>query len=209
MFKKLVSILLVSLLVSSNLTVYAADIQNGSVQTQDEALVLPKRIENEIYSSIVQVYGEKQAKEIYDRVNSVEWVNPKNKNIKGRLTAGASVAHDIREEHTHAGYIVKAAGEYEKDLEKYQRGIFKPKRAAGRLELFQTSPDFYIASSDSTSKNDRTGGKVSGNVSFNSTNAINTDIYQGTKKEKAKNDFNKSLYFKIFGGVALATAGIY
>ena len=28
------------------------------------------------------------------------------------------------------------------------------------------------------------------------------------KKEKAKNDFNKSLYFKIFGGVALATAGI-
>lgn len=85
-------------------------------------------------------------------LNSVEWVNPKNKNIKGRLTAGASVAHDIREEHTHAGYIVKAAGEYEKDLEKYQRGIFKPKRAAGRLELFQTSPDFYIASSDSTSK---------------------------------------------------------
>ena len=104
-------------------------------------------------------------------LNSVEWVNPKNKNIKGRLTAGTSVAHDIREEHTHAGYIVKAAGEYEKDLEKYQRGIFKPKRAAGRLELFQTSPDFYIASSDSTSKNDRTGGKVSGNVSFNSTNA--------------------------------------
>lgn len=104
-------------------------------------------------------------------LNSVEWVNPKNKNIKGRLTAGASVAHDIREEHTHAGYIVKAAGEYEKDLEKYQRGIFKPKRAAGRLELFQTSPDFYIASSDSTSKNDRTGGKVSGNISFNSTNA--------------------------------------
>lgn len=104
-------------------------------------------------------------------LNSVEWVNPKNKNIKARLTAGASVAHDIREEHTHAGYIVKAAGEYEKDLEKYQRGIFKPKRAAGRLELFQTSPDFYIASSDSTSKNDRTGGKVSGNISFNSTNA--------------------------------------
>ena len=104
-------------------------------------------------------------------LNSVEWVNPKNRNIKGRLTAGASVAHDIREEYTHAGYIVKAAGEYEKDLEKYQRGIFKPKRAAGRLELFQTSPDFYIASSDSTSKNDRTGGKVSGNISFNSTNA--------------------------------------
>lgn len=104
-------------------------------------------------------------------LNSVEWVNPKNKNIKARLTAGASVAHDIREEHTHAGYIVKAAGEYEKDLEKYKKGIFKPKKATGRLELFQTSPDFYIASSDSTSKNDRTGGKLTGNISFNSTNA--------------------------------------
>ena len=39
-------------------------------------------------------------------------------------------------------------------------------------------------------------------------NSINTDIYEGAKKEKSKNEFNKSLYFKIFGGVALATAGI-
>lgn len=39
-------------------------------------------------------------------------------------------------------------------------------------------------------------------------NKVNADIYEGTKKEKAKNEFNKSLYFKIFGGVALATAGI-
>lgn len=39
-------------------------------------------------------------------------------------------------------------------------------------------------------------------------NSINSDIYEGTKKEKSKNEFNKSLYFKIFGGVALATAGI-
>ena len=38
--------------------------------------------------------------------------------------------------------------------------------------------------------------------------AINTDIYEGAKKEKAKNDFNKTLYFKIFGGVTLLTAGI-
>lgn len=27
--------------------------------------------------------------------------------------------------------------------------------------------------------------------------SINTDIYEGTKKEKQKNEFNKSLYFKI------------
>lgn len=104
-------------------------------------------------------------------LNSVEWVNPKNKNLKARLTAGASVAHDVREEHTHAGYIVKTAGEYEKDLTKYEKKIFKPKRFNAKAELFQTSPDFYIASSDSTSRNDRTGGKVSGNVSFNSTSA--------------------------------------
>lgn len=39
-------------------------------------------------------------------------------------------------------------------------------------------------------------------------NAIDSDIYQGTKKEKTKHEFNKSLYFKIFGGVTLATAGI-
>ena len=39
-------------------------------------------------------------------------------------------------------------------------------------------------------------------------NAINTDIYQGAKKEKSKHEFNKSLYFKIFGGVAPTAAGI-
>lgn len=39
-------------------------------------------------------------------------------------------------------------------------------------------------------------------------NEINADIYEGAKKEKSKNEFNKSLYFKIFGGVALAAAGI-
>ena len=42
----------------------------------------------------------------------------------------------------------------------------------------------------------------------NKIRAINTDIYEGAKKEKTKNDFNKALYFKIFGGVTLLTAGI-
>ena len=37
---------------------------------------------------------------------------------------------------------------------------------------------------------------------------INTDIYEGAKKEKTKNDFDKKLYFKIFGGITLLTAGI-
>lgn len=39
-------------------------------------------------------------------------------------------------------------------------------------------------------------------------NSINTDIYEGAKKEKTKQDFNKALYFKIFGGLAVVTAGI-
>lgn len=103
-------------------------------------------------------------------LSNLDWVSTKNPNIKARLTAGASVAHDIREEHTHAGYIAKATGQYEKDLTEYQKGILKPKKVSTKLELFQTSPDFYIASSDSSSKNDRTGGRATAGVSFNSTN---------------------------------------
>ena len=38
--------------------------------------------------------------------------------------------------------------------------------------------------------------------------ALNADIYEATKKEKSKNEFNTSLYFKIFGGVGIAAAGI-
>ena len=38
--------------------------------------------------------------------------------------------------------------------------------------------------------------------------AINSDIYEGAKKEQKKNEFNKSMYFKIFGGITLLTAGI-
>ncbi len=38
------------------------------------------------------------------------------------------------------------------------------------MEAYQTSPDFYIASSDSTSKNDRLGGRAQGSLSFNNTN---------------------------------------
>lgn len=102
-------------------------------------------------------------------LNSIDWQSKKNRNIKARLTAGASVAHDIREEYTHAGYIAKATGEYDKDLSNKKWGIVKPKRVNAKAEIFQTSPDFYIASSDSTSKNDRTGGKVSASTSFNST----------------------------------------
>ena len=36
--------------------------------------------------------------------------------------------------------------------------------------------------------------------------AINTDIYEGAKKEKEKHEFNFKSYFTIFGIIALLTA---
>ena len=102
-------------------------------------------------------------------LNSVEFVNSKNKNLKARATAGASIAHDIREDYTKAGFLGKLTGDYEKDLTPYAKGFFQPKRFTARAEAFHSSPDWYIASSDSTSQNDRTGGRVSGTLGFNST----------------------------------------
>ena len=101
-------------------------------------------------------------------LNSIEYVSKKDPNLKLRGTAGVSIAHDIREKDTHAGYMVKGTSEYSKDLKKFGWKIFKPKSASAKLEGFHTSPDWYIASSDSTSKNDRTGGKAQGSFSFNS-----------------------------------------
>ena len=103
-------------------------------------------------------------------LNSIEYISKKDPNLKLRTTAGASIGHDIREQDTHIGYIFKGTGEYAKDLNKYKWKFFHPKSASARLEAYHTSPDFYLASSDATSKNDRTGGKISGALSFNSTN---------------------------------------
>lgn len=104
-------------------------------------------------------------------LNSIEWKNEDNKDIKASAVAGLSFAHDIREHSNHGGYMGKLSGEAGTDLSKYKYGIFKPKRIKGKIEAFHTSPDWYIASTDDTSKNDRTGAKVSGNVGFNTTNA--------------------------------------
>lgn len=102
-------------------------------------------------------------------LNSVEYVNPKDPNLKLRGTAGASVAHDIREENTHAGYMVKGTAEYSRSLKNFSTKYFKPKQASAKIEGYHSSPDFYIASTDATSKNDRTGGRAQGSVSFNQT----------------------------------------
>ena len=37
---------------------------------------------------------------------------------------------------------------------------------------------------------------------------INNDIYQGTKKEKSKHEFNLKRYFTIFGIIGLLTAAV-
>ena len=103
-------------------------------------------------------------------LNSIDYVSKKDPNLKLRGTAGGSIAKDIRTDDTHAGYIVKGTAEYSKNLKNYAWKNFQPKTAQAKLEAYHTSPDFYIASSDSTSRNDRTGGKATGAVSFNSTN---------------------------------------
>ena len=103
-------------------------------------------------------------------LNSIEYINKKDPNFKARGTFGGSIAHDIRDEATKPGYIVKGTTEYTKNLDKYSWKMLKPRNAQAKLEGFHTSPDFYIAAADSTSKNDRTGGRASGSLAFNSTN---------------------------------------
>ena len=105
-------------------------------------------------------------------LNSMEWRNEKNPEMKARAIAGLSAARDVREHKSHGGYMVQAEGEFGQDLSAYKAGIFKPKKFKAKLEAFHTSPDWYIASTDANSKNDRTGGKVSGGFNFNSTNIL-------------------------------------
>ena len=72
MYKKFLSTLLISTMVFSSLSVVPMSVYAEETQAvQSDEMVVSKRIENEIYSSIVQVYGEKQAKEIYDRVMQI------------------------------------------------------------------------------------------------------------------------------------------
>ncbi len=71
MLKKILSLLLVSLIIISNSFVLAAEVQSASVQKQEETVVIPKNIENEVYSCIVQVYGENRAQEVYQRVMDI------------------------------------------------------------------------------------------------------------------------------------------
>ena len=72
MLKKITSLLLVSLFLVTNVVAYAEQIQTDKkVLQSDETINVSKNIENEIYNSIIQVYGEKQAQQIYDKVMQI------------------------------------------------------------------------------------------------------------------------------------------
>ena len=102
-------------------------------------------------------------------LNSIDYTSKTDPNFKARFTTGGSIAHDIREHTTKPGYMAKGLVEYSRDLQNLKYKFFKPKRASTKIEAYHTSPDFYIASTDATSKNDRLGGKVTAGLSFNST----------------------------------------
>ena len=72
MNKKLLAILLSCLIISSNTLAFAdGEVKETKPAIQDTTVVVPKKIENEIYNSIVQVYGENQAKTIYEKVMQI------------------------------------------------------------------------------------------------------------------------------------------
>ena len=72
MNKKLLAVLLSCLIISSNTLAFAdGEVKETKPTIQDTTVVVPKKIENEIYNSIVQVYGENQAKTIYEKVMQI------------------------------------------------------------------------------------------------------------------------------------------
>ena len=72
MNKKILSFFLSCLILSSNTLAFADNESNETISiNQENTVVVPKKIENEIYNSIVQVYGENQAKTIFDKVMQI------------------------------------------------------------------------------------------------------------------------------------------
>lgn len=72
MNKKILSFFFSCLILSSNTLAFADNVSNEAISiNQENTVVVPKKIENEIYNSIVQVYGENQAKTIFDKVMQI------------------------------------------------------------------------------------------------------------------------------------------
>ncbi len=73
MKKKLLSLFILTAFAVSNSCIFAEDLTSGQeIQAaNEETLIIPKKIETEINNCIVQIYGEKRAKEIYDKVMDI------------------------------------------------------------------------------------------------------------------------------------------
>ena len=54
-----------------NLPVFAEEIANTETKLAEEAIVVPKKIENEISNAIEQIYGNEKALDIYQRVMEI------------------------------------------------------------------------------------------------------------------------------------------
>ena len=72
MNKKIISLFLIFLMFSSNVLSYASsEAKQQNTAAQEDTLILPKKIENEIYNSIIQVYGSEQADTVYNKVMEI------------------------------------------------------------------------------------------------------------------------------------------
>ena len=73
MKKKLLSLFILTAFAVSNSCIFAEELTSGQeIQAaNEETLIIPKKIETEINNCIVQIYGEKRAKEIYDKVMDI------------------------------------------------------------------------------------------------------------------------------------------
>ena len=102
-------------------------------------------------------------------LSGIEYIHKKDKNFKLRGLGGTSIARDIREDTTKMGVTLRGTAEYSKSFEKSFLKFFIPRNASVKVDGYHSSQDFYIASSDSTSKPDRTGARAQGSFAFNST----------------------------------------
>lgn len=87
-------------------------------------------------------------------LNTIEYI--KNDNLKYKTSLGISTVKDTSlAESQKPGYSLTAQAEYKKDKYNFKAGIFN------------TSPDFYLAGSDGSYINDRTGAFIRGNFAGN------------------------------------------
>lgn len=87
-------------------------------------------------------------------LNTIEYI--KNDNLKYKTSLGVSTVKDISlSESQKPGYTLTAQADYSKNNYNIKAGVFN------------TSPDFYLAGSDGSYINDRTGAFIKGSIAGN------------------------------------------